>query len=224
MPFLMPMTSQLRKRLQQLAPWATAMVFIVLTGWQLIPLFSDESPTVKAATNTGTANPDTQLQTILSSEIFGVRIDSDETEDSTTATSGEPQTTSLPYALKGIITGITPQTGSAIIELSPGDSRYFSAGREINSNITLDSVHSDHVIISNHGRQEILRLAELSLSMTQTPSTSNIGSQPAVAPPSMPYRDDSINRDNDSTLDPEDQPNRDLIRQRLEELRARNPS
>jgi len=225
MPFFMPITSQFRKRLPQLAPWATAIVFVGMTGWQLVPVFSGEEQTINPANLTDKATPDTQLQAILSSEIFGVRIDTDEAADaSAPVNSGEPQPTTLPYSLKGIITGATPQTGSAIIELSPGDSRYFNAGRAINGNIILETVHNDHVIISNQGQPEILRLAELSLSMTQTPGTTNSGSQPEIITPSMPYRDERSNTIQDSNLDPEDQLNRDRIRQRLEELRARNPS
>jgi type II secretory pathway component PulC len=236
MPFYMP----LKTLLQRILPWITGLGFGVLIAWQIWPIFSDASRQLDAASTAQISSDDSQLQQILAAEIFGVVNDSAQPEPANTNSLAAPQLTSLPYVLKGVLSAVKPTEGSAIIEISPGDSRFFRAGRPISGAIKLVEVHSDHIVIDNQGRPEILRLAELSLSMASasanpirdfsdvnsstSPSPSPSGNPNADAPNSSNDNSPSGNTPNDNTMDREDMINRDRIRQRLEELRARNPS
>lgn len=233
MPFTTTLTTLAQKQGLRLLPWLVGVVFVLLSGWQLLSII-DSGEIAAPASIAPTASEDPVLQQIVRSEIFGVLIDSDEetaSSSNTASADATPQATSLPYVLKGVITAATPDKGSAIIELSPGDSRYFSAGREISANITLAAVHSDHVVINNQGKSETLQLAELSLSMASVnsnPSSNfggndNPGAVPAPAARDLPMPE-QLNNSPDSNLDPEDVIKRDRIRQRLEELRSRNPT
>lgn len=134
-----------------------------------------------------------------------------------------PPETSLQLTLRGAFAGGVATQGSAIIELQQGTTRSVRAGESIDRDIRLREVHPDHVVLERAGQLESLYFPQPgSLDPQAIPDPQSAAAQalmdggPAIA-------NDAAGMESDTSSLGADE-RREMIRQRLEELRQRAAS
>ena len=123
-----------------------------------------------------------------------------------------PPTTRLNWVLQGVFTGASPNLGSAIIVTGGAPAKLYRAAQRLPGGATLEEVHPDHVVLQQEGRREMLRfpsIADLSTSSSASLSIATHSTAPTTTHKQAPT--------GSATL----QQRRELVRQRLEQLRQR---
>lgn len=120
-----------------------------------------------------------------------------------TAQAQTPPDSHLGWVLRGVFTGATPDSGSAIIETEPGKSHLVRAGQPLPGGSRLVAVYDDRVVIERNGQRETLRFPI-----------------PTAAPAGNTDVDQAIDEaaSHGVTITPQ---RREEIRKRLEQLRQR---
>lgn len=119
----------------------------------------------------------------------------------TTVGAAASTNTNLPWVLQGVFTGATEGTGSAIIETGSQAARLYTINSELPGAAKLVEVHPDYVVIQRAGQRETLRFPVTEgLVNSAAPSSSTHQSAGAAIPDKR----------------------REVVRQRLEELRQRS--
>lgn len=79
--------------------------------------------------------------------------------------------TSLRLELEGVFVAPDPKNSSAIISESNREGIYYKVGDKLPQNATLESVHSDKVVLKRNGRLEQLKFPEVSGAMSAAKSS-----------------------------------------------------
>ena len=229
----------------QIRPWLVSgkglavlagAVFAILIAIDLGRSFAalEAEPAPVAVSQTDTAAPDLR-QAVVSAQLFGAATGS----PSGNLARPLPET-SLQLTLRGAFAGTSPDSGSAIIELPGGVTRSVQAGRSIDRDTRLQAVHSDHIVLERNGQRETLYFPQF-----DAPGSAAAAALAEAGPYAGPYTPAGSGMNPDQGADQDagaataplrsaseaatasttnaDQ-RREMIRQRLEELRQRASS
>lgn len=155
---------------------AAKAVWFAIYGAETLP--GDMDVRANAARPVETIHTD--LSVLGETNLFRTRADLADAPSNLSA----PETR-LNLTLRGVRTGTTPQSGSAVIEAPNIGQRTLAVGGEIAEGVTLEEIYPDRVIINRRGARESLFLREdtarRSLSLVQPASTTPV-SAPDPAP------------------------------------------
>lgn len=192
-----------------------AIVFVGLIAWQISTFFITKELNIQSPPNT---RIDQRIEKITSSDIFGYL--SEEPPTSANQSSSTIRQSSLSYNVKGIIISENPDYSSAIIETEPNVSKHIRSGSEINPNIKLITVNKYNIVVDNHGIKETLPLKKL---IESSITNGNVDNQANGAINQLPSQINNNEIDERQLDNIEDGPTKELIQQRLQELKDRNP-
>lgn len=129
---------------------AVTVLGIALQGWRFATTLAAQEVAVSPAPK-ASASP-AAVARISAAGLFG---------QAGSAGAGGPAATppesNLGWVLRGVFTGPSPETGSAIIETEPGKSHLVRAGQSLPANGRLVAVYDDRVVIDHSGQRETLR-------------------------------------------------------------------
>ncbi|MEN3159126.1 type II secretion system protein GspC [Alkalimonas sp. NCh-2] len=148
---------------QALLSRVLAVVLVLLLGWllarlswQLLPQPAAEPWQVATGQSTAPSGRSTDLQRLLSFSLFGKVSAQPEVRPEPVVT--EAPKTRLNVKLTGLVSGVNPNEGSAVIE-SRGSELAYKVGEKIEgTNATLYQVFNDRVLLQVTGRFETLML------------------------------------------------------------------
>ncbi len=132
--------------------------------------------------------------------------------------------THLPLILRGVFTTPTdPERASAIIEGSDGRARMYRVGARLDDETSLRAVHRDRVVLSRAGQIENLYFPDPGQELLASAAGwSAQETQPIPAVEARMTQEGDTRRDVALDAAMSEQERRDVIRRRLEELRARS--
>lgn len=167
---------------QRVLPWINLALIALLAFtaaqlfWLLLPVNSnDVGPGASnPAGLTAPLNPQSDVGTILSAHLFGVR----QLTPETTPIIGVVPDTRLDLTLTGIFAASVPEESRALIKDSSGKQRSYAIDDDLPGGVKVSAIYADRVILLRAGRYEALRLEP-----NKSPSLPNQASLPAVAPP-----------------------------------------
>lgn len=194
------------------------LAMVGATAWQGYGFWQTQNQ--QASQSTATASkplaekPDTPKISLASLEMFGTAQASDATIEENTEDLPE---TNLRIFLRGVLAADGEFPGSALIEDAKSKTEVFIVGDELPGNAKLRSVHPNRVILDRGGKLENLYFPEPDDRSGMTFSAGIDDRQPVQArqaPTSSTQPAPSPSASND-------QPRREEIRKRLEQLRER---
>ena len=149
--------------------WLRAVVLLLLLAalahqvslvvWHLMPsqeqVVASERPQI--ARNTASAADGTNFQQQANAIGRAFLFGKAEVEVAVVAVEEAPET-QLNYKLRGIYFSPDERLSSAIVEVKPNQSKHYLLGDELDENITLAKIESDHILINRYGKLERLNL------------------------------------------------------------------
>jgi general secretion pathway protein C len=147
-------------------PWLVSILLVLLIGWQmanftwgLIPV--PDSPYQTASTSLvnqkrpqqSDMSASAELAQVASLKLFGSAAKKEVTKKIDTRAPDTP----LNLTLYGVFVAEKPEEGAAIIGASGSEQKYHKVGSAIMSDVTLQAVFSDRVVILRGGKSEVLR-------------------------------------------------------------------
>ncbi len=159
----------LDKQQQKLPRWVNTLL-VILLGWALAVLTMKMLPNSQATTSLPTntvpvkatnkaPDPAKLAQAIASMHLFG-NAAAPKPVVKETVVEEKIEQTKLNLKLAGVFAYTPAEKAIAIISAGSGEQNAYGIGDKVSGETTLKSVHADHVVLNNRGKNEKLPLAD----------------------------------------------------------------